>query len=622
MRELRFLSAHRPDPELADGVYTVTVSQSLVLSGQRVSLRPVTKRFAIAGEHRTLTPADVVAVYPPEGSLGDHATTLPHIVLRRSTLPWERAGGQDDSGLPWLAVLLLDEEDTAESTVKSLTELKGLAEFAHLTPVPGQSDEDRYTVLGVAPDRLTELLPTAAELALLAHVRQQGETGRPADEDLAVVVGNRLPRGGRASTAHLVSVFGRYRGGAFDTTVTTGGLVHVVSLKSWRFASIPAGASFETLVTALNRTPATVSLPAVGKPTADPYLVRGFVALPHRLRQADRAVSWYHGPLGPQRTAATGDGMLPVRTADALLRIDGATGMLDVSYAAAWQVGRLLALQSRRFSTAYGVWRRAHRRASRLVDPLRETPVPVQTAMDTSAPDVPTVVRDWLTDLGSLVDVPFNYLVPDDRMLPAESFRAFTLDGLWTQCLLDGALSLGRITQGDEDYESAHLAFLRTPRYPVISGCLLRSALIPGWPRMRIDAYDAVPPADGDLTGLTPLTSVRTARLSDTVQLWLFAGDVSTFHIHLPPEILHLGVDRDATVPTGYTKLLRDAGGTHKAGRSVPVRWRAGSTRQVIDVGALAAGIGSSLSAAGFAKQMMEGAPRVLLRRALSFPGS
>jgi hypothetical protein len=28
--------------------------------------------------------------FPPDGSLGEHSNVLPHIILNRSTLPWER----------------------------------------------------------------------------------------------------------------------------------------------------------------------------------------------------------------------------------------------------------------------------------------------------------------------------------------------------------------------------------------------------------------------------------------------------------------------------------------------------------------------------------------------------
>ena len=55
----------------------------------------------------------------------------------------------------------------------------------------------------------------------------------------------------------------------------------------------------------------------------------------------DRSVSWYRGPLLPYPAKAAIK--VPVSSADAVLRYDPATGLFDTSYAAAWQLGRLLA---------------------------------------------------------------------------------------------------------------------------------------------------------------------------------------------------------------------------------------------------------------------------------------
>ena len=49
-----------------------------------------------------------------------------------------------------------------------------------------------------------------------------------------------------------------------------------------------------------------------------------------------------------------------------------------------------------------------------------------------------------------LYGVPFQYLVPDEKMLPAKSIRFFYLNPEWINCLLQGACSVGRTSQTDE----------------------------------------------------------------------------------------------------------------------------------------------------------------------------
>lgn len=75
----------------------------------------------------------------------------------------------------------------------------------------------------------------------------------------------------------------------------------------------------------------------------------GYTALNHHIRNGEKTVSWYRGPLVPlfYRTLET-YGFLPC--ADAALRYNYNTGLLDVSYAAVWQLGRLLALQDQHFA--------------------------------------------------------------------------------------------------------------------------------------------------------------------------------------------------------------------------------------------------------------------------------
>ena len=95
------------------------------------------------------------------------------------------------------------------------------------------------------------------------------------------------------------------------------------------------------------------------QPTAKEYvsfaLDSGFAAMNHQTRVGEHTVSWYRGPLTPFSTpleGLTGVNFKSYQSSDQALRYNPGTGMFDISYAAAWQLGRLLALQNRYFASA------------------------------------------------------------------------------------------------------------------------------------------------------------------------------------------------------------------------------------------------------------------------------
>src|ERR1044072_2152613 len=89
---------------------------------------------------------------------------------------------------------------------------------------------------------------------------------------------------------------------------------------------------------------------------------------------------------------------------------------------------------------------------------------------------VPEQISKWLGRLRNLEGVPFNYLVPDERMLPPESIRFFRIDRAWLDCLADGAFSVGRVGSSALEDDREHGA--KSPAAglaPKLTGFLLRS---------------------------------------------------------------------------------------------------------------------------------------------------
>jgi hypothetical protein len=637
---------------LPAGDYHLQVQQTVTIKGTPHDFS-ADRRFLVRGP-RVLQPADIASVFPPENGLGEYSHTLPHVVLSRSTLPWERSalsgnrGGETGGSapLPWLALLLFADDGPA-ATITTLGALRTAVSASPWWPrtsvETGDDPATKVTVIDVDQGLLRSLLPSAADLASLSHVRRM----TPAGIDTSVVAGGRLPTPGGRSTVHLVSVDSRYvvpAGGgaaAFDFQGATGSdLVRLVSLRSWTYSCIEPLQTFTHLVANLDPyvagvatgRPATLRLPPVGAANAEALLADGNVPMPHQIRSGQRTVSWYRGPLvpwtaDPSSAGSTAAGLgLPVRAADALTRYDPVTGLFDVSYAAAWEIGRMLTLRSQQVSTSlYLVKRRLVQQAKATIQAdITHLPLPAASAAgpQTDAPtavaptDPETTVEDWFASLRALSGVPFPYLVPDERMLPAESIRFFSVDPAWVRCLLDGAYSIGRITAGDVGHDRALAMNPLEDSGPALSGVLLRSAVVSGWPDLRIVATDDAG---------TVLPEQRRALVSPNVLLLLYAGSVGTLTVSEHPQALHFGFDlRDDG--SGLFKRLRDPSTGHEKTDGVvldAIPWR-DETLRTVDIGGLltaidtrvGAGVGGpTTTSAQFALQMVEGVEQVVFHR-------
>ncbi|MFL5800161.1 MAG: hypothetical protein ACJ8CR_00160, partial [Roseiflexaceae bacterium] len=279
--------------------------------------------------------------------------------------------------------------------------------------------------------------------------------------------------------------------------------------------------------------------------------------------------------------ASGGEVGLPAQTAGALVRYDPAIGMFDVSYAAAWELGRLLALQSKQLSVSLYNWKRANAQALRTAETWLLHPSWVGQDAAADSIQLPSGIVAWFDNLRLLRGVPFNYLVPDERMLPPESIRFFQVDHPWIDCLIDGAFSIGRLTGKlkDVDREQKGALAQSLAVHGTRSGFLLRSSVVAGWPGLLVDArLNSAPDA-------TKLTLLRMDRLSSDVLLCLFSGEVARVEIHQKPETLHFGV------PNLEGDWKKDGG--------------------VVDIRGLAETLRTGATSAEFASRVVEGVPRV-----------
>ncbi|MCY0923606.1 hypothetical protein OS965_36625 [Streptomyces sp. H27-G5] len=225
----------------------------------------------------------------------------------------------------------------------------------------------------------------------------------------------------------------------------------------------------------------------------------------------------------------------------------------------------------------------------------------------------------WLAGLRRLGGVPFDCLVPDQRMLPPESLRLFHVDRGWLEALLDGARSLDR-HPGTDATTDAELDEVLDGQGPVpAAGLLLRSALVPGWPTLRVEAHAEA--------GTSAVEVLRREALGADVLLMLFDRMPDRLTFTEPRQGLHFGVDDQGNVAL---RSLAPGEVGRPLGRSVPVGTDPDLTvttpagAHMLHVGRLAARLaedvrpGSPLSPAELAVQLVR-APEQLT---LTFEGT
>ena len=259
---------------------------------------------------------------------------------------------------------------------------------------------------------------------------------------------------------------------------------------------------------------------------------------------------------------------------------------------------------------------------------------------------VPGELRRFCARLRLLHGIPFSYLVPDAQLLPLESIRFFYVDRAWTDAVVQGVLSVGTITTTDRmQLESVYPHVRdevdeaeRTVRRPqgeerlegaggTVTGFLMRSRLVSGWPNLHVRAYSRDVLDDDALTTEAEshpsrMKVLRLERLAPAVLLVLFDGVPAVVHIEEPRQGIQFGIRYDEDAPpsrhTARVKLRDNADGEPvpptdeiTPDNSVPVPFRAGApgvidlTRLRARLAAKAPNAGGSLEPNEFALQML-----------------
>lgn len=610
----------------------------------------------------TLDVGGIYTVYPPDGHFGHVARSLPHIVLNRRTLPWERTldgklAGADPK--PWMALLLLSEKEinaNAEKPIKiingSLSDLEVKEDFIKgpaLKMNPWEKSDQPCQYIDIPGQLFKEISPTLEDLPFLAHVKKvsvdKHKEAASIDDDgfFSTLICNRLPSEPSDEDLHhtvfLVSLEGHKETIKNKGTLKDGSYVRLITFYQWSFTQAE-GKDFQQLCEDLtinqlkyhpdlpdDQDPETFgrqrdALKAFNQnPSLQKAIEFGYVPLPQNARNGMKTFAWYRGPLSPNFIPTDPQTRI-FNSADSALRFDKATGLFDASYASAWQLGRLLALKDNVFTNELFSWKNKYKtleNTSSTLNTVRNTLPGMDKAqwekllpqtkkaddnepfifedlvqafltekfnpgehrmtavtkkettetekLNPGRPPIPKTLKTWLEDKLLLYDVPFNYLVPNEKMLKEESLANFHMDYAWIKCMLDGALSLARTSDSEnlmnevmkkgalsrinelKDQMVAELQDIKdngkkiiTPSLNgFISGFMLRSKLISGWPGVKVFAKGV----DTDTSLEKPsdwLVHLRLERIKDDILFCLFDRKVRQVVIMQPPESLHFGL--------------------------------------------------------------------------------
>lgn len=447
-------------PPLEDGDYTLTATQTITgLPGDDPdpAVPPASLQFSVRGPRFALNPADIHSAYPPSATPTAYEGQLPHVVVGRKTLPWERLITADaTTQTPWIGLLLIDQNDEGgipklnSGTVRDLLSDGGTIPTTTRGPAikvsdldNGESVDDPCTYIDIPSTLFAGIAPLREELPFLAHARGVNTGNKPiegiiADGIYSVVIGNRVPKADSVNAAFLVSFEGFYS--VLNGKKPAGAdQVRLAVLHSWNFslgdvdpfdqvmsatrsgllafappattADLPEGSTTCTPDT-ITVSPPDPSSPDFAEQTATYALQTGYVPLTHALRDGSTTYSWYRGPLIPYllglSTGPAGDPTF--ESSDEALRYNPATGLFDASYAAAFELGRLLALQNESFvSTLHAYLHQVKGQALRTTNRVQTQQRHEQLDLD-DAVDEPRIVGavadavvQWLLETGAEV---------------------------------------------------------------------------------------------------------------------------------------------------------------------------------------------------------------------------
>jgi hypothetical protein len=358
--ESNFRFGDSSPPAIEEGTYTALMTQNVKFDKADADSFSVQKSFKITANNERMTDADIFSVYPPENAQGTFSGTLPFIVFNSEHYPWlkEFYDGVGNRA-PWLALIVVSaaeissgeavETDVKYSDISSLSE-PGV--YFPFKPSGYAKPDDNIHILTISKKLFGEIFPDKDDLRWLAGLKVTDLSN--AEDSLAehdgrysYIFANRFIPGidnqKLASGVFLVSAADYYD----EKSLENCDKIRFVSIKNYNiYNETDDDKSFVTLTNGLHGNSSEIKNPALKK---------------HYLRSGEITYSLFSSPLinftsdSPRNEEIGGENRF---TSDGRMIYIKDIGIFDISYAAAFNLGKLITLSRRSDAEKIVNWRR------------------------------------------------------------------------------------------------------------------------------------------------------------------------------------------------------------------------------------------------------------------------
>ncbi|OOQ89324.1 hypothetical protein PEBR_27422 [Penicillium brasilianum] len=402
-------------PSLPAGKYNVTTAQKINTKDGKQNLEKKSQQtFTVVTPQYALSDGTIKSVHPPPGYSAP-VEALPHIVFNDPYLPWERTASEviEHSNLfqvPWLAILVFTEDELRiapdhsagdNSIFREIPELMACKPDGNLSiPIPlekvnrlkncetpigiieasGESTEDSAQTIFLKPKLFEALFrgsdrPDLTPYGHLAHIRRVNTAGMAnagvfSEAYFSVVLSHRIGSLNHSSPtsvfAHLVSLEGieDMKWPLQDSTQ----YVALASLHSWTYTCLPPGTrNLKDMMRYLGNTRdllrARPSVPDSELSSDQRYVIarmnEGYSLARYLVQTGEETTAIFRGVLTPTYVPRpiSKDWTMVSDCGLDLQILDRRLGIPDITYYAAWQLGKVTAIADVAFSTALATLR-------------------------------------------------------------------------------------------------------------------------------------------------------------------------------------------------------------------------------------------------------------------------